>query len=148
METIAQARLGVTPEARILRAEIPRRARVVVIEARSRDDPVTRKIRDTRRQVARLEARQCNGTGPKPPKGLGTEIKVITRGNGTGPKPPNGPGAKIKARQIRYVAAVNKTKRNQPPVLNQKLALHLRKELIPRHQTSSYLRQRPETRSA
>jgi hypothetical protein len=98
METVAQARLGVTPEARMLRAEIPRRARVAVIKARSRDDPITRKIRDTRRQVARLEARQCNGTGPKPPKGLGTEIEVITRGNRTGPKPPNGLGAEIEAR--------------------------------------------------
>jgi hypothetical protein len=127
METVAQARLGVTPEARILRAEIPRRARVVVIEARSRDDPVTRKIRDTRRQVARQEGRQCNGTGPKPPNGLGAEIE---------------------ARQIRYVAAVSKAKRNQSPVSNQKLALCLPKELIPRHQTSFCLRQRPETRSA
>jgi hypothetical protein len=117
METVAQARLGVTPETRMPRAEIPMRARVV--------DPVTRKIRDTRRQVFWLEARQCSGTGPNPRKGLGTKIEVATRGNGTGPKPPNGLRAEIEARQIRCVAAVNKTKRNQPPVSNQKLALHL-----------------------
>ena len=43
----------------------------------------------------------CNGTGPNPPKGLGAELKVMTRCNGTGPSPPNGLGAKLEARKLR-----------------------------------------------
>ena len=86
MATIVKARLRVTPGAWQLRDETPRRAQAVRTEARSRckrpmrpsrpaDPP--RKISVGRLQVTRDAERACNGTGPRPRSGIGTNLKVL-----------------------------------------------------------------------